>query len=169
MLSIERDTKIYLWTPPVSSIRDVPEFDAKKFGSRLRARREELRYSVTELAEMAEMSKQYLSRLERAEEQLLTNKPTQPALNKVEKLAVLLRENVDEFRELAGYGPRNGHRDKPQNAAEFAERLREMGFEIQTDFDWEIIGPDQLQETIEMIEDNLIRQAKRLKKEAVNR
>lgn len=103
MLSIERDTKIYLGTRRLSTIRDVPEFNAIRFGAWLRGKREDIRFSVTELAEMAGMSKQYLSRLERAEEQLLTNKPTQPALDKVENLAKALGVNVNDAREMAGY------------------------------------------------------------------
>jgi transcriptional regulator with XRE-family HTH domain len=166
MLSIERDTKTYLGTPLLSSIRDVAEFDAKVFGAWLRDKRENLRYSVTELAAMAGVSKQYLSRIERAEEQLLTNKPTQPALDKVEDLARALNVDVSEAREMAGYPSRNGRRPKPQNAAEFAERLQEMGFEIQTDFDFEKLGPDDLQDVIDMIEANLLGKVKRRKHQA---
>lgn len=166
MLSIERDTKTYLGTLPLSSIRDVAKFDAKVFGAWLRGKREDLRFTVTELAELAGVSKQYLSRLERAEEQLLTNKPTQPALDKVERLARALNIDVSEAREMAGYTSPNGHRSKPQNAAEFAERLQEMGFDIQTDFDFEKLGPDDLQDVIDMIEANLLGKVKRKRLEA---
>jgi transcriptional regulator with XRE-family HTH domain len=144
---------------------DMPEFDAKIFGAWLRQKREVLRLSVTEVAEKSGLSKQYISLLERAPIHLLTNKPTQPALDKVERIARVLEVDPAEAREMAGYSARNGHLEKPQNAAEFAERLREMGFDIQTSFDWELIGPDQLQEIMDMIESNLIAKAKRIKRE----
>jgi transcriptional regulator with XRE-family HTH domain len=165
-VSITLDNKINFWTPRLSSIVDMPEFNAKEFGAWLRQKREELRLSVTELALRAGLSKQYVSLLERGEKHLLTNKPTQPALDKVERLARVLEVDPAEAREIAGYSAQNV-RDKPHSVAEFAERLQEMGFDFYSfslDETAEL-GPDDLQDLIDQIEANILFKTRR-KKEA---
>jgi transcriptional regulator with XRE-family HTH domain len=61
----------------------------------------------------------------------------------------------------AGFGNPDAS-DKPQNALEFVTRLREMGFEIQTDFDYEKLGPDALQDIVDDIEAKLIYKTRRM-------
>lgn len=163
-MSTTSDTFKNLLTFPLSIIFDVGNFDGSAFGLWLRKKRESERLSVSELARKSGVSKQYISALEQANPHILTNKQVQPGLDKVEQIAVALGADLNEARLIAGYVPRNGHHSKPQNAAEFAERLRDMGFEIQTDFDFEKLGPDDLQDVIDQIETNLILKARRKKK-----
>lgn len=167
MLSITPDNNSYLLTHPLSIILDVAEFDAIKFGDWLKNARETLRLSVTELANRAVVSKQYVSMLEKANDQLLTNKPTQPSLDKVERIATVLGADIDDARELAGYPRRNDYNSKPQNVSEFVERLAEMGFDIQLSADYEKLGPDDLQDLLDDIEAKLLLKTSRQRKELV--
>lgn len=102
-MSIINDNNLYLWTSSPSIILDMGEFDAQKFGSLLKRTREAAGLSTTALALRADVSKQYISMLEKGSDQLLTNKPTQPALDKVERLAKAVGADINEFREMAGY------------------------------------------------------------------
>lgn len=61
--------------------------------------------TATDLARRANLSKQYVSMLEKGADHILTNKPVQPALDKVERLAEVLGVDVNEAREMAGYKP----------------------------------------------------------------
>lgn len=74
--------------------------------------------------------------------------------------------NIEEALNKAGFSI--GSKPKPQNAAEFAQRLQDMGFEIQTDFDWEFLGPDDLQDIIDDIEAKLLFRARKKKEELRN-
>lgn len=163
-MSITSDKQINRWTLALSILMDVDNFDAAAFGLWLRKAREAAHLSTTALAKKAGVSKQYISMLEQANPHLLTNKPVQPSLEKVEQIGTALGANLDDLRVLAGYAPRKGERPKPQNAAEFAERLREMGFDISTEFDYEKLGPDELQDLVEMIETRLIMQVRKKEK-----
>lgn len=146
----------------------VEEFDAKRFALWLRAAREHARLSTTRLAEMAHISKQYVSLLEKGDDHLLTNKPTQPSLDKVERLAVVLAVDIDDARELAGYPRRNGVNTKPQNVAEFIERLDQMGFDFYgfSAEDAETLTPDDLQDLMDQIETNIMVKVRRKKEPA---
>lgn len=99
------DNKINFWTKNLSIILDVSQFDAIKFGKWLKEKREAIRpkLSITALAEKADVSKQYISLLEKADKHFLTNKHVQPALDKVERLAIALEVDLNEAREMAGY------------------------------------------------------------------
>lgn len=104
-MSIDIDKKKDFWTQNTSIILDMGDFDAVKFGKWLREKRENFspKMSVTDLAEKADVSKQYISLLERAEIQVLTNNYVQPGLDKVERLAIALDTDINEARAMAGY------------------------------------------------------------------
>lgn len=58
---------------------------------------------------------------------------------------------------------------KPQNVAEFMDRLRDMGFEITFDADLRDLGPDDLQDLIDDIEAKLLfKTSRREKKTTTN-
>lgn len=91
----------------MSIIVDVGDYDAARFAKWLKTTRENYRpkLSITDLAEKADVSKQYISLLEKGADHHLTNKPVQPALDKVERLAIALDADINEARRAAGYEP----------------------------------------------------------------
>jgi transcriptional regulator with XRE-family HTH domain len=123
----------------------------------------ELKISKAELARMVGVSRSYITNMANESAPTRTGQ-YEPGPDVVAALARSLQIEESEILRSMDY-IQNGHRPKPQNAAEFAERLADIGFEIQTDFDFERLGPDDLQDVIDMIEANLLGKAKRLKRE----
>jgi transcriptional regulator with XRE-family HTH domain len=131
------------------------------FGERLREKLEDAGMRAAELARRSGVTKQNIGRLLNQTPHSITGALPKAEEETVIKLATALGWDVNEALLAAGYAPRNGTRAKPQNAAEFAQRLADMGFEIQTDFNFEKLGPDDLQDVIDQIEANLLIKARR--------
>ncbi len=66
------------------------------------------------------------------------------------------RLDLEEALNRAGFASYQGHKQKPQNVAEFVGRLSEMGFDIRFDADYEQLGPDDLQDLLDDIEAKLV-------------
>lgn len=62
--------------------------------------------------------------------------------------------NLSEALNRAGFS--SGYPLKPQNVAEFVQRLAEMGFDIQLSAEYENLGPDDLQDLLDDIEAKLL-------------
>jgi len=86
-------------------IQDVSEFSGEFFGNWLQRTRKRRGISSADLARRIGVSRSYISALERGQVQLLTGRPSQPALEKVENIANALAVDVDEARMMAGYDP----------------------------------------------------------------
>lgn len=127
----------------------------RDFGAWVKTKRAEKGLSQEGAAKMADVDRQTWFRIENGLQG--TRRDT------VLRIADALGANHEEALNKAGFGIPSGPPTKPQNAAEFAERLREMGFEIQTDFDFEKLGPDDLQEIVDRIEADLLIKVKRRK------
>lgn len=84
---------------------DVSDYNAPFFGQWLRRKRHQRDLTVSQLADRAGVSKQYVSLLERSAAHPVTGKHVQPGLDKVESLAEALGADVDEARMMAGYEP----------------------------------------------------------------
>jgi transcriptional regulator with XRE-family HTH domain len=75
------------------------------FGEWLKARRLERRMSQETLAGKADISKAYVSALERGKPHPSSARPRQPDLNVVDRIALALGVALDEARQAAGYAP----------------------------------------------------------------
>jgi len=140
-------------------------------GKTLYRAREEVGLSQEELAVLAKISKSYVGTIENMRPHTTSGAPPKPKRDKMIRIIDALNTrlplehqlDVNDLLIKVGHAPldiRTG--SKPQNGAEFAQRLADMGFDIQTDFDWEKLGPDALQEIIDDIEAKLIFKTSRL-------
>jgi transcriptional regulator with XRE-family HTH domain len=75
------------------------------FGEWLYETRKQSRFSQDELASRADVSKNYISRLERNEGHPTTGAPPQPSRRVVEALAGALGKPISEALQAAGYTP----------------------------------------------------------------
>lgn len=114
---------LYLYTLNMTIVLDVSDFTANFFGEWLRKQRNKRAMSAAELGRLSGVSKSYISALERSQVQLLTGRPSQPALHIVEAIAKALEVDIDEARMIAGYGPVSEQETPPEGLFKGYERL----------------------------------------------
>lgn len=102
----KRNDKIYTSNDKSCIFSNVNGFDAVRFAGWLKNAFEVSHYkSLTQLAADVESNKATLSRLINASPQSLTNKPSKPKRELVQRLADKLNQDADKALVLAGYAP----------------------------------------------------------------
>ena len=100
------------------------------FGKWLAEKRETAGLTQKQLADRCGegISASYISALEREEPNTKDDKPRQPRIDKVDRIAKALHVPIDEARLEAGYASKTAFH-KPANAAEFVAALEALGVE----------------------------------------
>lgn len=148
----------------------MPETSAAEtIGNLILRRLKDLNISKAELAKRVGVSRAYIGDLANQTAKTQTGF-YRPGPEIVQKLAHELQVPASEILNAIGYTTeRNGAQpSKPQNVAEFLERLSAMGFELYrfSAEDLEELGPDDLQGLIDQIQDNILGKARRRKNKA---